>query len=201
MGSSSSSTLLAREVTSGQRPDGSHRRKARGAGFIASSPENRNEPRIKRACVLSSSGATCCRFSNTVAFRIQGVVLLREVADLAAVTVVPRNRCPPRCGPAGAALVVLPATVVAEDHHTRAFVDGRIHAGEHDVGTVRPLEISLAAWSACAAAGRARGNGLSATFSAFCASEVFSSSFRHGASCSAPPRPWWPWRAVECPAS
>ena len=39
------------------------------AGLNASSPENRNEPRIERACVLSSSGATCCRFSNTVAFK------------------------------------------------------------------------------------------------------------------------------------
>ena len=68
--------------------------------------------------------------------QIQGVVLLREVADLAAVTVfhgtgvrlLDVGQQAQRGGLAGA--------VVAEDHHTRALVDGQVHAGEHDVGTV-----------------------------------------------------------------
>ena len=69
--------------------------------------------------------------------QIQRVVLLREIADLAAVPVLHHagvrlldvREQAQRGGFAGA--------VVAQDHHARALVDGQVDAGEHDVRPVR----------------------------------------------------------------
>ena len=69
--------------------------------------------------------------------QVQRVVLLREVADLAAVPVFHHAgvrifdmREQTQCGG-------LTGAVVSQDHHARAFVDRQIDAGEHDVRPVR----------------------------------------------------------------
>ena len=67
VGSSRSSTLapLVTSVASARRvfspPDST------AAGLKTSSPEKRKLPRMDRTCVSSRSGATCWRFSSTVA--------------------------------------------------------------------------------------------------------------------------------------